>query len=141
MKNYNDIVAIRITDKENSAIDIMDIYWNNALENTGVTWYSTDVSLKREPTKVIFFHNTQNSEFYYMGDISEIRNFKSRNTISEKEIPEVYKDTPKKTWIRISNIKKLDKADLKEYYSVKDNELLFDKVNRKIFNLAYFYQN
>lgn len=55
MKNYNDIVAIRITDKENSATDIMDIYWNNALENTGVTWYSTDVSLKREPTKVIFF--------------------------------------------------------------------------------------
>lgn len=141
MKNYNDIVAIRITDKENSATDIMDIYWNNALENTGVTWYSTDVSLKREPTKVIFFHNTQNSEFYYMGDIGEIRNFKSRNTISEKEIPEVYKDTPKKTWIRISNIKKLDKADLKEYYAVKDNELLFDKVNRKIFNLAYFYQN
>ncbi|MDU6333775.1 MAG: hypothetical protein E6584_21680 [Enterobacter hormaechei] len=140
MKNYNDIAAIRITDKEKSANDIMGIYWNNALENTGVTWYSTDVSIKQEPTKVIFFHNTQNSKFYYMADILEIRSFENEEIITEKEIPEVYKDVPKKTWIRISNIKKMDEADLKKYYAVKDNELLFDKVNKKIFNLAYFYQ-
>lgn len=140
MKNYNDIAAIRITDKEKSANDIMGIYWNNALENTGVTWYSTDVSIKQEPTKVIFFHNTQNSKFYYMADILEIRSFENEEIITEREIPEVYKDVPKKTWIRISNIKKMDEADLKKYYAVKDNELLFDKVNKKIFNLAYFYQ-
>ena len=64
MKTNNDMIAIRIADndKEESANEIMEIYSNNALENKGVTWYSTDVAIsaKQDPPKALFFHNRNN---------------------------------------------------------------------------------
>lgn len=148
MKFNNDMIAIRVTDNctLERANDIMDIYCNNALENKGVTWYSTNVIISKEqdPPKAILFHNKKNCEFYYMVDILEIRNFENEEIIAEREIPEVYKDVPKKTWIRINNIKKIDVDDLKKYYTRDKDELLFDKLtknkNKQNFPRMFFYK-
>ncbi|XZH90621.1 hypothetical protein ACSXEW_15875 (plasmid) [Clostridium perfringens] len=148
MKNNEDMLAIRITydDDNRSANEIMNIYLNNALENEGETWYSTDVVIGkyRNPGKAIFFNNTKNSEFYYIADISEIRKFKNDQTIIEGAIPEVYKDDPKKTWILISNIKQIERDYLKKYKARIDDESLFDKLTqnkkKQKFTRIYFYK-
>lgn len=142
MKNNEDMLAIRITydDDNRSANEIMNIYLNNALENEGETWYSTDVVIGkyRNPGKAIFFNNTKNSEFYYIADISEIRKFKNDQTIIEGAIPEVYKDDPKKTWILISNIKQIERDYLISLPKIKRNknlqEYIFTK-NKGQFNM------
>ena len=146
MKINNDMIAIRVTDNNNfeRANKIMDIYCKNASENKGVTWYSTNLPIGKDqdPPNAILFHNKKNFEFYYMVDILEIRSFENKEIITEREIPEVYKDVPKKTWLRISNIKKIEKDVLKQYYTRDKNELLFDKLtknkNEQIFSRIYF---
>lgn len=148
MKNNDDMLAIRITydDDNRSANEIMNIYLNNALENEGEIWYSTDVVIGkyRNPGKAIFFNNTKNSEFYYIADISEIRKFKNDQTIIERAIPEVYKDDPKKTWILISNIKQIERDSLKKYKARIDDKSLFDKLTqnkkKQKFTRIYFYK-
>lgn len=148
MKTNNDMIAIRVTDNNNfeRANKIMDIYCNNASENKGVTWYSTNVTIGKEqdPPRAILFHNKKNFEFYYMVDILEIRSFENEEIITEREIPEVYKDVPKKTWLRISNIEKIEKDHLKQYYTRDKDELLFDKLTKnkkeQFFSSIYFYE-
>lgn len=59
----------------------------------------------------------------------------------KKLIPNEYQNEEKNSWLLISNIKKIEKEALKQYYAEVDGESLFDKVNNKRSNRLYFYCN
>ncbi|MBD7916327.1 hypothetical protein H9660_14360 [Clostridium sp. Sa3CUN1] len=148
MKKNNKMVAFRLKDNKSQnkkAIEIINTYYEKSLLNDGQTWYSTNNSIRNPKNieKVIFFNNSDNEEFYYIADVVSGEKFKNKGIVNVNMnlIPELYRNEPKKIWLLIENIKKIEKEELKKYYTLK-NELLFDKFSKELnsqrFNKIYF---
>lgn len=138
-------IAIKLANKVSKlARDIINEHFLVEKEE-GKVFFSTDIPINslREIEKVIFQVEYNKKLIYVVADVINITVQKEPfiPCIEKKLIPESYKNDPKRSWLLIKNMKKVDKEFVDKcivYYTDGRKEKVADVLSKPRVNRAYF---